>query len=103
MLTGIVCLALSAYCKEHKTGEGLGVRVVIAAGRPGVVSLGCPLDPPHLQVSTAPEGHALVGLEECIQFVFLCERSYIVPVKYQATISIFSLIILYLGISGHLK
>lgn len=56
MLTGIVCLALPAYCKEHKTGEGLGVRVVIAAGQPGVVSLGCPLDPPHLQVNTTPEG-----------------------------------------------
>lgn len=45
-------------------------------------------------------GCALVGLEECIQFVFLYKR---VPVKYQATISIFSLIIPYLGISGHLK
>lgn len=51
-----LCLALPAYCKEHKTGEGLGVRVVIAAGQPGVVSLGCPLDPPHLQVNTTPEG-----------------------------------------------
>jgi len=79
MLTGIVCLALPAYCKEHKTGEDLGVRVVIAAGQPGVVSLGCPpRSSPFAGRTLHLRAVRLVGLEKCIQFVFLCERSYIV-------------------------